>query len=92
MALQPFVGPWPNFSVSSSYTHLVGLLRRGISPSQGLYLYTEQYKQNKHTIQTSMPCVGFEPTISVFELAKTIHALYRAATVIGAFWHMQIYL
>jgi hypothetical protein len=30
-----------------------------------------------------LPLVGFEPTISVFELAKTVHVLNRAATVIG---------
>jgi hypothetical protein len=31
-----------------------------------------------------MPRVGFEPTIpAVFERAKTVHALDRAATVIG---------
>jgi hypothetical protein len=29
-----------------------------------------------------MPWVGFEPTTLVFERAKTIHALDRAATVI----------
>jgi hypothetical protein len=29
--------------------------------------------QNKRT-QTSMPRMGFEPTIPVFERAKTIHA------------------
>jgi hypothetical protein len=28
--------------------------------------------------------VGFEPTISVFERAKTVHGLERAATVIGS--------
>jgi hypothetical protein len=38
--------------------------------------------QNKRT-QTSMPQAGFEPTILVFERAKTIHVLDRAATVIG---------
>jgi hypothetical protein len=27
--------------------------------------------------------MGFEPTIPVFERAKTVHALDRAATVIG---------
>jgi hypothetical protein len=27
--------------------------------------------------------VEFEPTIPVFELAKTVHALDRAATVVG---------
>jgi hypothetical protein len=30
-----------------------------------------------------MPWVGFEPTIPEFERAKTVHALERAATVIG---------
>jgi hypothetical protein len=30
-----------------------------------------------------MPCVGFEPKIPVFEVAKTDHALDRAATVTG---------
>jgi hypothetical protein len=38
--------------------------------------------QNKRT-QISMPQVGFEATIPVFERAKTLHALDRAATVIG---------
>jgi hypothetical protein len=33
--------------------------------------------------QTPMPQVGFESTILVFERAKTVHALDRAATVIG---------
>jgi hypothetical protein len=36
--------------------------------------------QNKCT-PTCMPEVGFEPTISVFERAKTVHALDCAATV-----------
>jgi hypothetical protein len=30
-----------------------------------------------------MPRIGFEPTIPVFERAKTVHALDRAATEIG---------
>jgi hypothetical protein len=30
-----------------------------------------------------MPRVGFEATIPVFEQGKTVHALERAATVIG---------
>jgi hypothetical protein len=32
-----------------------------------------------------MPRVGYEPTIPVFERAKTVHALDRAATVIGLY-------
>jgi hypothetical protein len=39
--------------------------------------------QNNRT-KTSMPQVGFEPTIPVFERAKTVHVLDRAATVIGS--------
>jgi hypothetical protein len=53
----------------------VGLLGRGISPSQGRYL-----------TQTSMPPVVFEPTIPVFERPKPFQALDRAATVIGIQW------
>jgi hypothetical protein len=30
-----------------------------------------------------MPQVGFEPTIPVFQRAKTVHALDRAAAAIG---------
>jgi hypothetical protein len=37
--------------------------------------------QNKRT-QTSMPRVGFEPTIPAFERTQTVHALDHAATVI----------
>jgi hypothetical protein len=57
----------------------VGLLGWGISPSQGRNL---SQTQNKYK-QTSMPCVGFEPTISMFEQAKTFHALDHATTVTG---------
>jgi hypothetical protein len=32
-----------------------------------------------------MPRVGLEPTIPAFERAKTVHALDRAATVVGDF-------
>jgi hypothetical protein len=38
--------------------------------------------QNKHT-QTTMPWMRFEPTIPVFERAKTVHDLHRAATAMG---------
>jgi hypothetical protein len=38
--------------------------------------------KNKRT-QTSMPQVGFEPTIRVFEQAKTVHILDSVATLIG---------
>jgi hypothetical protein len=38
---------------------------------------------NKRT-QTSVPWLGFEPTIPVLERTKTVHALDRAANMIGA--------
>jgi hypothetical protein len=66
---------------SASHTQSVGLLGRGISPVASPYLHTEHHKQNKRT-KTSMPRLGFEPTTTVFERVKTVHALDRAATVI----------
>jgi hypothetical protein len=42
MALNPFFGPWPLFSVLI-YTQSVGLFGWGISPSQGRYLHAEQH-------------------------------------------------
>jgi hypothetical protein len=41
--------------------------------------YRTTQTQNKHT-QTSTPGFGFEPTIPVFERAKTVDALDRAIT------------
>jgi hypothetical protein len=38
--------------------------------------------QNKHR-QTSMPSVGFEPTIPVLERVKAVPALARTTTVTG---------
>jgi hypothetical protein len=81
MALQPYLGPWPPFYFLNLYT--VGLLGRGISPSQGRYLHTEQHK---HRSKADMhPCLelGFEPMIPVFERANTVHASDSAATLIG---------
>jgi hypothetical protein len=57
----------------------VGLLGRRIRPSQGRYLIQTQNKRK----QISMPRVGFEFTIPLFERAKIFHALDRAAIVIG---------
>jgi hypothetical protein len=45
--------------------------------------YRTVQTQNKRT-QTSMPQMGFEPTISVFKRAKTVHALDCVATVISS--------
>jgi hypothetical protein len=50
--------------------------------SRPLPAHRTTQKQNKG-IQTSIPQVGFEPTITVFERSKTFRALDRAAIVIG---------
>jgi hypothetical protein len=60
------------------YTQTAGLLERGIPTSQGRYLHPEQQTQNEPTL-TSMPQVGFERTIPVFERVKTVCALDWAA-------------
>jgi hypothetical protein len=76
-------GPWP-FLQFIIILQTVGLLGRVISSSQGLYLiYRTTQTQNKHIHQTSMPFVGFEPTIPASERAKTVHALDSSATVTG---------
>jgi hypothetical protein len=62
----------------------VGLLGWGISLLQGYYLHKPTQTQNKHR-QTSMPQMGFEPIIPVFEQAKTFHASDHVATVISKY-------
>jgi hypothetical protein len=81
MTLQPF-GPWPLIQ----FLHLYAAGRAfwtGDQPVARL-LPTQRttQRQNKCT-ETSMPQVEFELTIPVFEWAKTVLALDRAATVIG---------
>jgi hypothetical protein len=86
----PFKGQ-ASYSVRNHFSQTVGLLGQVISPSQGRYLNTGQHKQNKRT-QTSMPRVGFEPTIPASERVKTIHALDRATTVTGLYIHTWVNL
>jgi len=53
------------------FGHLVGLLGRGISPTQGHSTYTGQHNTEKRG-HISMPRAGFEPAIPVFERSKTV--------------------
>jgi hypothetical protein len=58
------------------------------------YRTTETLK-NAHTHQTSMPEVGFEPTITASAQAKIVHALDCSATVTGSqsiFFKFHTYL
>jgi hypothetical protein len=64
------------------FKQLVRLLGREIGPTQGLYLHTGQHNTEKHG-NTSMPRVGFETTIPVFERPKTVRALDREAIGTG---------
>jgi hypothetical protein len=50
----------------------------GIGPTQGLYLHTEQHNTEQRG-HTSMPRVGFEPAIPLFERPKTVRSLDRMA-------------
>jgi hypothetical protein len=71
------------FSVSLSFTQSVGLLGRGISPSQGRYLHTEQHE---HRINGDRhPCLKWDSNQRSQCLSgrRKRHALDRAATVIG---------
>jgi hypothetical protein len=71
------------FSVFWSYTQSVRSLERGISPLKAS-AYTQNNTNTEWTyIKIFMPWLGLEPMIPAFERAKTIHALGRAATVVG---------
>jgi hypothetical protein len=85
MALPTHSGPKPLIQFRNYFSQTVGLLGRVIRPSQGPYLNSGQHKHriNAYTHQTSMPWVGFEPTIPASERAKIVHALDRKATVTG---------
>jgi hypothetical protein len=61
---------WIYFSeIYGPIGQLVGLLGRGIGPTQGLYLYTGQYNTGKR-----VPRVGFGPPIPVFERPEIVRA------------------
>jgi hypothetical protein len=75
MALQPFVGPWPFLQFRNLfYTDGRTPWDKWTARRQAA-TYTQD-----NTTQTSMPWVGFEPTIPAFERAKTVHALDREVT------------
>jgi hypothetical protein len=81
MALQPL---WAlaSFSVSWSVHSRYDSLDGGSALCKAA-AYTQGNTNTEKRKQTSMPLVGYEPTIPVFEWAKTVHALDRATTMIG---------
>jgi hypothetical protein len=83
MALQPFVGPWPFLQFPNHFYTDRRTPWTGDQPvARLLPTHRTTQTQNKRA-QTSMSEVGFEATIPMFERAKTVHALHRAATVIA---------
>jgi hypothetical protein len=79
MVLQPFVGPWPLLQFRKLFYTV------GRTPwmsdqlvARPLPTHRTTQTQNKHT----HPCLEWD-SIPVFERAKTVHLLGRAAAVIG---------
>jgi hypothetical protein len=82
MALQPFVGPWPLPQFRNLFcTDGKTLWTSDQAVARLLPTHRTTQTQNKRR------WVGLEPTIPAFEWAKTVHALDRAATVIGSIVH-----
>jgi hypothetical protein len=82
MALQHCVGPWPPFNFLIFYT--VGRTPwTGGSARRKAATCTRTEQTHNKPRQTSMPQVGFEPKIPVFERAKTVHSFARVTSVIG---------
>jgi hypothetical protein len=67
----------------ASYAETCSEQKKVLSNKGSLNQLVAPRRNNNPLRQTSMPWVGFEPTIPVFDRAKTFHALYRADTVIG---------
>jgi hypothetical protein len=82
VALQPFVGPLPLFQFLDFYAVGRTPWTRDQPVVRPLPIRRTAQTQNKRT-QTSMPQVGLEPTMPAFDRAKAVHALDRAATVMG---------
>jgi hypothetical protein len=87
MPLQLF-GFWPLFQFLKPYTVDRTPRMRDQPVSRPLLTHRTTQRKDKST-QTFMPRVGFEPTIPVFEQAKTVHVLDRSATWIGFIIHLS---
>jgi hypothetical protein len=84
MALQPFCWTLAAFQLLDHLHSRYDCLDGGsVRRKAATCTHTTAQTQNKHT-QTSMPQVGFKPTIPVFQRAKTVHALDHMATVVSS--------
>jgi hypothetical protein len=75
-------GPWPLFKLLNLFTVSRTLWTQDQPVARLLPTHRTTPTQNKCT-ETSIPWVGFKPTIPLFKLAKTVHALDHASPVIG---------
>jgi hypothetical protein len=85
MALQPFVGPWPLLHFLDLLTQTVGLLGRGISPSQGLCLYTGQHKHriNAHAnIHVSSRIRTYDPSVRASEDSSCLKSQIHTPSIV----------
>jgi hypothetical protein len=85
VALEPIVGPWSLFQFLDLLRSLSDFSDGGSVRNMAATCTHRTARTQNKRIQSSMPEVGFEPTISMFEQVKTVHALDRAAAVIGNF-------
>jgi hypothetical protein len=83
MALQPFLDFGHFFSFLILYTVDRAPWTGDQPVARPLPTHRTTKAQNKRTL-TFMPPVGFEPATPVFKRMKTVHALNREASVIGA--------
>jgi hypothetical protein len=79
MALQP----WPLFQfIDPVHRQQESLYRGSVRRKVSTYTQDNTNTEWTHTIQTFMPWVGFEPTITALERVKTVRAVDHGATVI----------
>jgi hypothetical protein len=92
MALQPFVRPWSHLLQFRNLFYTDGRTPwTGDQPvTRPVPTHRTAQTQNKRT-QIFVPRVEFKSTITVFERAKTVHALDRAATVIDTLYYTRTY-
>jgi hypothetical protein len=84
MTLQPFAGPWPLYQFRNLFCTDGSTPWTSDQPvARPLPIHRAIQTQNKRTHRHPCLWVRFEPTNPAFEQAKTVHALERAATVIG---------
>jgi hypothetical protein len=85
MAPYPFVGPWPLLQFRNlCYTDGMTPRTSDQPVARPRYLHTGQHKHRINAYPNTHVLSGIRTHNPSFRV-KTIHALYRAATVIGAF-------